>query len=285
ATTSEVSMSTLKLLSYLIDRGVTTVRQVCPTLEDDARGMPALTDAPCEGSGCNACQEVCPTSAITVLGDGAPASVALDLGACIGCGLCVETCPTDTIVADRSTAVAATRREDLVLTNDPEALKARESEKAASKIQTNPFARSVAARVVSCGCSACDAEIGAAGNPIFDIDRFGIQVVASPRFADALVVTGPVGKGMQTALRRCYEAMAEPRVVIAAGTCAISGGVHRGGYTEANGVDKILPVDVYIPGCPPHPWSIIHGVLLAMGRVKARNSGLLARPERQTKVE
>jgi len=278
-------MPTLKLLSYLIDRGVTTVKRICPPLEDDARGMPALTDAPCEGSGCKACEEVCPTSAITVRGEGGAASVALDLGACIGCGLCVETCPTATIVADRSTTVAATRREDLVLTNDPAEIQARESERTAARSGPNPFAKAVHARVVSTGCSACDAEIGASGNPIFDIDRFGIHVVASPRFADALVVTGPVGKGMQTALKRCYEAMAEPRAVIAAGTCAISGGVHRGGYAEANGADKILPVDVYIPGCPPHPWSIIHGVLLAMGRVKARNSGLLASPQRQSASE
>jgi Ni,Fe-hydrogenase III small subunit len=89
--------------------------------------------------------------------------------------------------------------------------------------------------------------------------------VASPRFADALLVTGPVGRAMQEPLRRCYEAMAEPRLVIAVGTCAVSGGVHRGGYAEANGVEPVLPVAAYVPGCPPHPWSIIHGILLAMG--------------------
>jgi Ni,Fe-hydrogenase III small subunit len=89
-----------------------------------------------------------------------------------------------------------------------------------------------------------------------------------PRFADALIVTGPVGKGMRDSLLRCYAAMPDPKVVIAVGTCAISGGVHKNGYAEANGLDKILPVDVYIPGCPPHPWSIIHGVSLAMGKLE-----------------
>jgi Ni,Fe-hydrogenase III small subunit len=107
--------------------------------------------------------------------------------------------------------------------------------------------------------------VAAATNPIFDVARFGVHFVASPRFADALVVTGPVGRSMQEPLRRCYEAMADPRLVIAVGTCAISGGLHRDGYAGANGVTELLPVAAYVPGCPPHPWSIIHGVLLAMG--------------------
>ena len=98
------------------------------------------------------------------------------------------------------------------------------------------------------------------------MERFGVHIVASPRYADALMVTGPVGKGMQLALERCYEAMPNPRMVVAVGTCAISGGVHRGGYTKAFGVDQVLPVDVYIPGCPPHPWQIVYGTLLAMNR-------------------
>jgi Ni,Fe-hydrogenase III small subunit len=104
-------------------------------------------------------------------------------------------------------------------------------------------------------------------NPIFDAARFGIHFVASPRHADALLVTGPVPRAMQEPLRRCYEAMAEPRLVIAVGAAAISGGVHAGGYAEANGVDAVLPVDVYVPGHPPHPWMVVHGMMVAMGRV------------------
>lgn len=128
------------------------------------------------------------------------------------------------------------------------------------------FERSIAARVVSTGCSACDLELGAAGNPIFDMERYGIQIVASPRFADVLLITGPVPKAMHDPLRRCYEAMPEPRLVVAVGTCAISGGVHKNGYTEANGADNVVPVDIYVPGCPPHPWSIIYGVAMAMNK-------------------
>src|SRR5206468_10422859 len=125
-----------------------------------------------------------------------------------------------------------------------------------------PFRNSIHLRVVSTGDSAADLEVAAANNPIFDASRFGIHFVASPRFADALLVTGPVPRAMQEPLRRCYDAMAEPRLVIAAGASAISGGLHRGGYAEANGVDPILPVSVYIPGSPPHPWYILHGLLL-----------------------
>jgi Ni,Fe-hydrogenase III small subunit len=128
------------------------------------------------------------------------------------------------------------------------------------------FHRSLHIREVSTGCNATDLEVVATNNPVFDVARFGVHFVASPRFADALLVTGPVGRGMQEPLRRCFEAMAEPRIVIAVGTCAVSGGVHRGGYADANGVTEILPVSAYVPGCPPHPWSIIHGILVAMGR-------------------
>jgi Ni,Fe-hydrogenase III small subunit len=174
--------------------------------------------------------------------------------------------------------VAVRTREELILTTAGASAEAANKEivlqgrtsskipKADSLDKAHWFSRSVAARVVSTGCSACDMELGAAGNPIFDIERFGVHIVASPRFADALIITGPVSKGMQEALVSCYGAMSSPRVVVALGTCAISGGVHKGGYAEANGVENILPVNVYIPGCPPHPWSIIHGMLLAMGK-------------------
>jgi Ni,Fe-hydrogenase III small subunit len=129
-----------------------------------------------------------------------------------------------------------------------------------------PFLRSLHIREVSTGCNATDLEVAAATNPIFDVARFGVHFVASPRYADALLVTGPVGRAMQEPLRRCFDAMAEPRIIIAVGTNAISGGLHRGGYADANGVDDSYPIAAYVPGSPPHPWSIIHGILLAMGR-------------------
>ena len=272
----------LKLITYLMQQGVATVKNICPDLAEGVRGLPMLTYAPCQ-SGCTACVDVCPTDAISVFKIEDNNHVRLDLGACIGCGYCVDACPTGTIKNNPTTRVAVRTREELILTTAgaasaaankeiiTAARSAAESTKgkipvADSLAKASWFGRSVAARIVSTGCSACDMELGAAGNPIFDIERFGVHIVASPRFADALIVTGPVSKGMQEALVSCYGAMSSPRVVVALGTCAISGGVHKGGYAEANGVDNILPVNVYIPGCPPHPWSIVHGMLLAMGK-------------------
>lgn len=259
----------LKQLSYFLLQPQATQKKLCPPLDPSTRGLPALTSDPCVGSGCNACAEVCPTNAITVLDEknsNGSAKVALDLGFCIGCSLCYENCPSGTIAETLSSRNARKTRAELVLTNENQTTTTPPAATSAASAAANPFHDSLHVRVVSTGCAACDLEIGASGNAIFDIERFGVHVVASPRYADALMVTGPVSKGMQTALKRCYEAMPEPRVVVATGTCAISGGVHAGGYTEANGVDNVLPVDVYIPGCPPHPWQIIYGVLLAMGR-------------------
>lgn len=267
----------LRLINYLLQQGVATAKNICPDLAEGVRGLPMLTDTPCQ-SGCSACVEVCPTDAISVFKIDDQNNVRLDLGACIGCGYCVDVCPTGTIQNNPTTRVAVRTREELILTTAGASAEAATKEivlqgrtnpkipKADSLEKAHWFGRSVAARVVSTGCSACDMELGAAGNPIFDIERFGVHIVASPRFADALIITGPVSKGMQEALVSCYGAMSSPRVVVALGTCAISGGVHKGGYAEANGVENILPVNVYIPGCPPHPWSIIHGMLLAMGK-------------------
>ncbi len=252
----------LRLLNYLLNKGVATSQGISSPLDQMARGLPYVTQSPCLGESCNACADACPTDAIRIKDAVPRASVTLDLGKCIQCGLCTEICTTDTIVENLSTQVARKNREDLILSNEEKAPVAKSTEAKA----VPPFMnQSLHARVVSTGCSACDLEVGASGNPVFDMDRLGVYIVASPRHADALMVTGPVAKGMQNAVLRCYEAMPDPRIVVAVGTCAISGGVHAGGYADGNGLDKILPVDVYIPGCPPHPWSMLHGVMTARG--------------------
>jgi Ni,Fe-hydrogenase III small subunit/ferredoxin len=243
----------LTALLYAAKQRFTTGKVAFPDLPDDMKGLPRFSQEPCLGVGCSVCVETCPTGAIVV----SDAEVQLDRGLCITCGVCMVSCPSKTIVADLSMKTAVLRREDLVLSN----VRSAPSEQPA--LRTSLFRRSVEVRVVSTGCSATDAEVNASANPDFDCSRFGIKFVASPRFADVLLVTGPVPKAMQEPLLRCYEAMAEPRIVVAAGVSAISGGVHRGGYAEANGVEPHLKVDAFIPGCPPHPLSITYGILLA----------------------
>ncbi len=274
----------IRLLGYLLSKGVLTEKVKFPQLPDFVRGLPQLTEKACAES-CNICSRLCPTDAIELnqhseqVRDATKAKqqINLDLGKCINCSLCVEHCPTGTIVNRSDTKSASLNRERLLLSNqgaaaagktqleDEEAADPRLQAESKSKLESKSiFKRSLAVRVVSTGCSACDLESSACGNPVFDMERFGVHLVASPRFADVLLVTGPVPKAMHEPLRRCYEAMAEPRLVIAAGTCAISGGVHKNGYAEANGVENVIPVDAFIPGCPPHPWSIIYGIHLLM---------------------
>lgn len=117
------------------------------------------------------------------------------------------------------------------------------------------------------GCNGCEVEVNALGNVVFDSSRFGIEFVASPRHADGILVTGPVTTNMNAALLMTYEAVAEPKLVIAAGACAISGGLYRGHAEICDGVEGLLPVDLYIPGCPPHPITILDGLLRLLGRM------------------
>ncbi|RLF16305.1 MAG: NADH-quinone oxidoreductase subunit B [Thermoprotei archaeon] len=122
-------------------------------------------------------------------------------------------------------------------------------------------------------CNACDIELLAAITPRFDVERFGIKVVPSPRHADILVVTGPVTRQAAPRLKRIYEQMPSPKYVMALGTCACSGGVFRGSYAVLNGVDNVIPVDVYVPGCPPRPEAIIDGIIKLLKKMEAEISG------------
>ncbi len=253
----------LRLLSYLIQNGVVTNKKLPETLEDKSLlGFPLVTSDDCKDS-CTECIDLCPTNAITQNQSG---GIVVDRGACITCAQCIDTCPEKIFANDLSTATYAFKREDLLFSS-----KSKAAEDSAA--QGGLFQSSFAVRVVSTGCSACDLELSAANNPIFDAERFGIHVVASPRYADALVVTGPVPKAMHHALLSCYDAMSDPRIVIACGTCAISGGMHEHGYAEANGVQSILPVDLFIPGCPPHPLQLLRGLQAARQLAGRRRKG------------
>jgi NADH-quinone oxidoreductase B subunit len=133
------------------------------------------------------------------------------------------------------------------------------------------FGRSLAIREVDAGsCNGCEVEVNALTNAIHDIERFGLHVVASPRHADMLLVTGPVTRNMAHALIQTYKATPAPKMVVAMGSCAISGGIFRDSYAVLNGVDQVVPVDVHIPGCPPRPQAIIHGIMVALDKMDAR---------------
>ena len=132
--------------------------------------------------------------------------------------------------------------------------------------------RSLHIREVDAGsCNGCEIEIVGLNSPVYDIERFGIHFVASPRHADMLLVTGPVSRNMELALRKTYDAMPSPRLVVAVGACGCSGGIFGESYASLGGVDKVLPVDVYVPGCPPSPHALLHGILTAIGRLPARD--------------
>jgi len=160
--------------------------------------------------------------------------------------------------------MAASQREDLIIKSDVKALGYVLNKKIAKM-----FGRSLKLRQVSAGgCNACEADINVLNTPVFDLSRFGIQFVASPRHADGIVVTGPVTRNMREALLKTYEAIPAPKIVIAVGACAISGGIFCNSPESSKVLDSILPVDLYIPGCPPHPLTILDGFLRFMGRIK-----------------
>jgi Ni,Fe-hydrogenase III small subunit len=130
------------------------------------------------------------------------------------------------------------------------------------------FGRSLRLRQVSAGgCNGCEAELVALNNVVFDLSRFGIQFVASPRHADGIVITGPVTHNMEFALRKTYDAVPAPKIVIAVGACAISGGPFASSAVARDGVPQDIPVDLYVPGCPPHPATLLDGLLRLLGQI------------------
>jgi len=231
---------------------ITDLRKAVPT---GLRGRPTISLDPC-ATDCAACRDACPTQAIGV------APVTLDLGRCVFCNACVEACPAQKIAFTPDPKMGTSDREKLIVREgETEAMQA-----AASRELQRVFGRSLKLRQVSAGgCNACELELNALANVNFDLQRFGIEWVASPRHADALVLTGPCTRNMKEAVRLVWEAMPEPRFVVAVGACTISGGLFDG----ASGVDRGFLDGVgpwlYVPGCPPHPLTFINAILDLLG--------------------
>lgn len=230
-----------------------------PKLSDRFRGHPVLGANKCP-IGCDACIKACPTGAI-VIKDNHPS---IDIGKCLFCADCEKVCPEQTIKFSEAHSLAARKRQDMIIVADQPTMP---RDIAMDKNIKKLFGRSLKLRQVSAGgCNACEADTNVLNTLAWDLNRFGIQFVASPRHADGLLITGPVTQNMHLALKKTYDALAEPKIVIAVGACAISGGPYINHEQTNNGADSIVPVDVYIPGCPPHPLTILDGLIRFLGR-------------------
>jgi Ni,Fe-hydrogenase III small subunit/Pyruvate/2-oxoacid:ferredoxin oxidoreductase delta subunit len=222
------------------------------------RGLPELHSEKCPAH-CNACTAVCPTGAIQNTPDG----LRLDMGKCLFCPACERACPAQAIAFGSDYRLAMRKREDGIIDDKNTFALAKALDKKSRKL----FGRSLKLRQVSAGgCNACEADVNVLNTLVFDLGRFGIQFVASPRHADGLLITGPVTNNMKLALQKTYEAVPDPKIVIVAGTCAISGGPFIDQPETHNGAASILPIDLFVPGCPPHPYTILDGLLRLLHR-------------------
>jgi Ni,Fe-hydrogenase III small subunit len=253
--------------------GVVTIRypEEPARIPERFRGVPRVR--PGSAFDALAPASACPSGAIAG-GAGQPRTT-IDLARCVQCGRCAESSAGGAIELGREIELAARSRESLVVEVERGAdgrsvvlPPPPPGPEVAQRIRRT-LGRSLHLRHLDSGsCNACDWELTALLNPVYDVRRLGVDFVASPRHADGVIVTGPVTRNLEAAVRRTYEAVPEPRVVIAVGACASSGGIVGRSYASAGGVGELLPVDVFIPGCPPRPEAIIYGILLAVGRVR-----------------
>ena len=288
----------LRILRRALTAGVVTNSYPAITAEppDGFRGKPVIDFARC--TACDKCAGACPTNAITIettkdphTTDTVEKTLSLNYGDCIFCGECEVACP-EAVHLSKEFQLATINKPDLrtraryTVGNDGVFAFAEIVSQTPSRddkledIGTNVrekvrqlFGRSLHIREVDAGsCNGCEVEITGLNNPIYDVERFGVHFVASPRHADMLLVTGPVTRNMEIALKQTYEATPDPKLVVAVGACAIGGGIFGQSYATCGGVDTVIPVDAFIPGCPPRPEALLHGILVAIDRYPHRGS-------------
>jgi len=242
----------IKTLQNRLEQGYRTSRYPKEPIQlpERYRGRPQIVpDAPAELAA--RCAAACPQAAIDA------ESKRIDMGRCVFCGTCERLSEGRFVKFTQDFEIATAEKEHLVTDGSLPAL-ADHAKQHFKKL----FGRSLQLRQVSAaGCNSCEADLNVLATPFFDLARFGINFVASPRHADAIVVTGPISRNMKTALLQTYDAVPAPKAVIAVGSCTLSGGPFRGSPEITEGLDQLLPVDLFIPGCPPHPLTNLHAFL------------------------
>ena len=289
-----------EILRKSLAAGVVTTNypQIPAEVSAQARGRPEIDFAHWKDA--RPAAQICPTGAISHEDASGRRTARLDMAKCVFCGLCAD---VDKAIRMTNECECASGRRDELITSADYVLKpdgthdrivsgpaahhqpaqSESVEQLARQVQERAqsiLGRSLHIRQVDAGsCNGCEMEIVGLNSPIYDLERFGIHFVASPRHADMLLVTGPVTRNMELALKKTYDAMPEPRLVVAVGACGCSGGIFGRNYATVGSVDAVLPVDVYIPGCPPNPHALLHGILLAIGRWTERERTQAAQKE------
>lgn len=243
----------INILKKMFFTGIVTEKSDAGDVPPRFRGEVVVSQGGCQD--CRACMNSCPTKAIVMIGG----EISINHKACIFCGRCIERCESQSI---RHSA-------EYKLATVSDGLDEKISQLLPAKIK-EVFARSLHIRHVDVGsCNACDFEMSALSNPIYDLQQYGIDFVASPRHADMLMVTGVVTRNLTQALLMTYEAMPSPKLVMAVGACAASGQVFSASYATCGAVDTLIPVDIFVPGCPPRPQALLYGLLLGMNKFKS----------------